>query len=345
MKATPFVRIQLASDLHLEFLEGRSSQTLLVEPAPGADLLVLAGDIHNGVKGIEAFAYWPVPVVYLAGNHEFYDHDWESTRRDFRAACAGTNVIFLDNDSFEFEGVRILGCTLWTDFRLRGTTQAQAMATVERGLMDYHVIRTASGLLRAQQTLADHEQSRAWLEGELAKPFNGRTVVVTHHGPHPLSIHPRFVGNPLNPGFVSDQSPLLFRFVRHLPAQRQGAAHGSGLRAGVGQTSGEETAGRTAVVRSRYGAMAIVGVVLLSVVAVRWACSSTMPRVRPSARLARLFAGCVVRRGRGNRQQQDTTVHADTGGRRISQRWEEWRACAVMAQAQAWVVHGLTARA
>lgn len=204
-----FVRIQLASDLHLEFLENGFPQSRLVEPAPGADLLVLAGDIHNGVKGIEAFADWPVPVVYLAGNHEFYDHDWESTRRDLRAACTGTRVTFLDNDAVEFEGVRILGCTMWTDFRLRGSTQAQAMAAAERGLMDYHAICTTSGLLSAQQTLADHEQSRAWLEGELAQPFNGKTVVVTHHGPHPLSIHPRFVGNPLNPGFISDLTPLL----------------------------------------------------------------------------------------------------------------------------------------
>lgn len=203
------MRVQIASDLHLELLEGRFAHARLVEPAPGADLLVLAGDIHNGVKGIEAFADWPVPVVYLAGNHEFYDRDWEPTRRDIRAACAGTRVTFLDNDGFEFEGVRILGCTLWTDFRLRGTTQAQAMTTVERGLMDCHVIRTASGLLRAPQTLADHQKSRAWLEGELATPFSGKTVVVTHHGPHPLSIHPRFAGNPLNPGFVSDLMPLL----------------------------------------------------------------------------------------------------------------------------------------
>lgn len=203
------MRIQLASDLHLEFLESRCPGARLVHPAPGADLLVLAGDIHNGVKGIEAFADWPVPVIYIAGNHEFYDHDWASTRQDLRAACAGTRVTFLDNDAVELEGVRMLGCTLWTDFRLRGSTPAQAMAVAERGLMDHHVIRAASGLLRPQQTRADHERSRAWLEGELAKPFDGKTVVVTHHGPHPLSIHPRFVGHPLNPGFISDLTPLL----------------------------------------------------------------------------------------------------------------------------------------
>ena len=203
------MRIQLASDLHLEHLEGRAPKARLVEPAAGADLLVLAGDIHNGVKGVQAFADWPVPVVYVAGNHEFYDHDWAPTRGDLRAACAGTRVRFLDKDCIEFEGVRILGCTLWTDFRLPGSAQAQAMEAVERGLMDYHVIRTAAGPLRAQQTLADHECSRAWLQAELARPFDGKTVVVTHHGPHPLSIHRRFVGNPMNPGFVSDLTPLL----------------------------------------------------------------------------------------------------------------------------------------
>lgn len=64
-------------------------------------------------------------------------------------------------------------------------------------------------MLRARDTLADHERSRSWLERELAKPFAGKTVVVTHHGPHPLSIAPRFVGNALNAGFVSDLTPLM----------------------------------------------------------------------------------------------------------------------------------------
>lgn len=203
------MKFQLASDLHLEFLERRFPRARLITPAPAADLLVLAGDIHNGVKAVQAFKDWPVPVLYLAGNHEFYGHSWEQTRADLRSACAGTRVSFLDNDVLVFEGVRVLGCTLWTDFRTDCDTPEQGMRDVENGLNDFHLIRTQEGTLRAAQTLADHELSRRWLERELARPFDGRTVVVTHHGPHPLSIHPRFEGHSLNAGFVSDLTPLL----------------------------------------------------------------------------------------------------------------------------------------
>lgn len=203
------MKIQLASDLHLEFLEHRFPRARLIEPAPEADLLVLAGDIHNGVKALEAFCDWPVPVLYLAGNHEFYGKSWERTRADIRCACAGTNITFLDNDVAEFAGLRVLGCTLWTDFRLGGGKQSNHMREVERGLNDHHVIHTQQGVLRARQTLADHERSRMWLEREVGKPFAGKTVVATHHGPHSMSVHPRFVGNPLNAGFVSDLTPLM----------------------------------------------------------------------------------------------------------------------------------------
>jgi len=205
------MRIQLASDLHLEHLEKNFPRARIIAPAPGADLLVLAGDIHNGTKAVELFGDWPVPVLYLAGNHEFYNLSWEQTRADLRVACAGTNIQFLDNDALELGGVRFLGCTLWTDFKLRGFSQKQWMRQVEGGLHDYVLIRSQHKTFGARQTLEDHEQSRRWLERELGKPFEGKTVVVTHHGPHPMSIHPRYVGNRVNAGFVSDLTPLLFK--------------------------------------------------------------------------------------------------------------------------------------
>ena len=61
----------------------------------------------------------------------------------------------------------------------------------------------------AQRALAEHELSRAWLQRELVKHYDGKTVVISHHGPHPLSVHPRYIGEALNAAFVSNLSELL----------------------------------------------------------------------------------------------------------------------------------------
>jgi len=204
------MRIQLASDLHLEFLARDFPAERIIAPADGVDVLVIAGDIANGTTAVERFADWPVEhVLFVAGNHEFYDHSWEQTRSDLRAAAQGTKVRFLDDDVLEIGGARFLGCTLWTDFLLLGPEPRHAMAVAERSLCDYTAIRTRNGRLRASDTQQAHVASRAWLERELDRPFHGKTVVVSHHAPHPLSIHPRYAGDPVNAGFVSDLTPLL----------------------------------------------------------------------------------------------------------------------------------------
>ena len=72
------MKLQLLSDLHLE------SEAFEPRPAPGADVLVLAGDIDSSWAGFDRFAGWPVPVLFVAGNHEFdgreLDHAWPALR-------------------------------------------------------------------------------------------------------------------------------------------------------------------------------------------------------------------------------------------------------------------------
>lgn len=109
------MKIQLASDLHLELLQRDFPGERLITPAGGVDVLVLAGDIANGTQAIDLFKNWPVPVLYLAGNHEFYGESFEQARITLRKATEGTNIHFLDNDVVDFGGVRFLGATLWTD--------------------------------------------------------------------------------------------------------------------------------------------------------------------------------------------------------------------------------------
>lgn len=211
------MRIQVASDLHLELLPEDLGAGLLVDPHPDAELLILAGDIHTGVEAIRYFRNWPVPVLYVPGNHEFYGQTWEDVRERLREATAGTSIQILDNDAQVIGGVRFLGTTLWTDFAIdRARPAPSAMELAGTYLKDFFEIHTRSaeapnGLITPAMILADHMASRAWLEGQLRSEFVGKTVVITHHAPHRLSVHRKYVGHPLTPAFVSDLSDLMHR--------------------------------------------------------------------------------------------------------------------------------------
>lgn len=224
------MRVQLASDLHLELLAHRFPGERLIAPAHGADLLVLAGDIAGGNAAIELFADWPTPVLYVAGNHEAYGGAWEGVVHELRRAASGTSVRFLERDVIDFGGVRLLGCTLWTDYLLeqRGArrmwSQAEAMANAEVRINDHRRIRTAGGgAFLPEHALVDHLSSRAWLARQLNKPYDGKTVVVTHHAPHLRSIHARYAGDITNAAFASDLQGLL----RHADLWLHGHVHDS----------------------------------------------------------------------------------------------------------------------
>lgn len=208
------MKIQLASDLHLEFLQRDWPGERLIDPVPAADVLVLAGDIANGATAFKLFANWPsakkIPIIIVAGNHEFYNHAMESMREKMREEATKSGIYFLENESIEIDGVRFLGATLWTDYKLvEGYEQKNLMQYCEARLNDHRLIRFDDRPFSAQDALDQHEVSRAWLEAELAKPFDGKTVVITHHGPHPGSTHPRYKKEPMNAAFVSDLSNLM----------------------------------------------------------------------------------------------------------------------------------------
>lgn len=202
------MKIQIASDLHLEFLRKRFPGYRCIEPA-GADLLVLAGDIHTHGRAIDAFRDWEVPILYIHGNHELYGEHHADLVGRLRHAAAGTGIRFLEKDEYIYGGVRFLGCCLWTDYSLYPGQKEAAMREAETFVMDHRHIRTDEGLLTARDTERLHGESRAWLAGKLAKPFAGPTVVITHHAPHIRSVHPRYQGSLVNAAFASDLTSLL----------------------------------------------------------------------------------------------------------------------------------------
>lgn len=123
------MKLQLLSDLHLEANPG-----FVAEPANGADLLVLAGDIGSyqlrrdgsamqepdwGLQRfspLPQFAGWPTPVVYVPGNHEYDALDVDTTHTALRASCARLGIHWLEREVITLGTVRLIGTTLWSDY-------------------------------------------------------------------------------------------------------------------------------------------------------------------------------------------------------------------------------------
>ena len=199
------MKIRVLSDLHMEFAP--------FDPPPAdADVVVLAGDAAPGPRGLEwaRAAFGDTPVVYVAGNHEFYRHAIPKLTEELASAAEGTSVRFLENAEAAIGGVRFLGCTLWTDFELFGERIPSA-AAAQAAMNDFRLIRVAPQFRRFgpgdARTL--HLRSVRWLHERLTAPFDGPTVVVTHHAPSLRSSAPARRRDPLTPAYISDLEWML----------------------------------------------------------------------------------------------------------------------------------------
>lgn len=194
------MRLLILSDLHLEWAQ-------LALPRVETDAVVLAGDVNVGDRAIEWIAdtFRDLPVLYVLGNHEYWGQDEAEVLALFRRQTLGTNIHVLENDSLTIQGVRFLGCTLWTDFALNGSSE-QAQAHAAECWPDFSVIRTESGCreFSAADSARKHAHSLAWLQTMLSDKIWCPTIVVTHHAPSAKSLAPRHRGSLLGPVFASD---------------------------------------------------------------------------------------------------------------------------------------------
>jgi len=152
------------------------------------------------------------PVIYVAGNHEYYLHALPELTESLKSETPGTRIQFLENKAVELAGFTFLGCTLWTDFALGGDAEA-AMRKAEVLMNDYRLIRFSleSRVLEARDTARLHRESVAWLADELPRHNPARTIVVTHHAPSPRSEAPYHSRSPLRGAFSSDLGALMER--------------------------------------------------------------------------------------------------------------------------------------
>lgn len=184
-------------------------------PAPGAELLVLAGDVDTTWRSFELFRGWPVPVLFVPGNHEYDRRDVDGARVALRAHVEGLGLRMLDDEAVvlaDAQGrrVRFVGSTRWCDFNVFGPSG------LDRALR-------AGGYFQKVMQATRHGQpfdapavrelaleSRAWLAAELARTGDWEaTVAVTHFAPSLKSADPRYGRQPGTASFCNDDEALM----------------------------------------------------------------------------------------------------------------------------------------
>ncbi|GAB5429389.1 MAG: metallophosphoesterase [Devosia indica] len=206
------MKIWAISDLHTEVAPWSPTDI------PDADICVLAGDIARGaqeaVQWAAAYVRPHMPVIGVLGNHEFYGHWIEREQSAAQYHGWRHDVQMLDDMTWTVGDVRFVGATLWTDYDLYGRPD-EAMKAARAGMNDHRLIGIERRRFVPADALQLHKQSVAYLDATLSEPFDGETVVVTHHCPHPGSVHSVYAGDPVTPAFCSDLSELI---ERHQPA-------------------------------------------------------------------------------------------------------------------------------
>lgn len=232
------MKLQLLSDLHLE-----THPHWVAQPAPGADLLVLAGDIGSyqpgsllidsdfGLGQFSPHNGWPTPVIFVPGNHEYDGMDFDEAHSRLRETCGRLGLIWLERETVEMSGIRFAGTTLWSDFDALaptarpgavplgtdpgGNALAQLLKSRDKAFRaaNYYLRKTLT-TRKGEPWLAEglREQAllcQSWLREALAQPFAGTTVVVTHFAPSLRSADPRYGLTPGTAGFCNALDDLL----------------------------------------------------------------------------------------------------------------------------------------
>lgn len=214
------MRIAYASDLHLEL-----DASITMPGLSTADVLILAGDVDTMPEYYTEFLrklrrIYAGPVLFVLGNHEYYNGVFPDDRQKYREAIAHDRQAFLlENESILLGTVRFLGVTLWTDF-----AEGKQMHSCQRMMSDFEVIYDGqalqtgiSGSITPEAILKVHRDSIVWMDEQFTKnPHQGPTVVITHHAPSYRSQHPRFAGSPISGGFCSDQEQRIHRWQPEL---------------------------------------------------------------------------------------------------------------------------------
>lgn len=204
------MKIQIISDLHQEF--GYTDLNF-----DRSDVVVLAGDVNLGTKGVE----WikskipDKPVLYVLGNHEYYKGSYPKTLNKIKEAAIGSNVIVLEDNFVDLDGIRFHGTTLWTDFSIFGDPMQYGMIC-QSAMNDYKKIKKdpSYSKMRTIDIFKIHQLSRIWLKESLTHSKDLKNIVITHHAPSIQSVPEHFKNDPVTSAYASNLEDFI---VEHQP--------------------------------------------------------------------------------------------------------------------------------
>jgi len=170
------MKIQIASDIHLELHGDRNFANTII---PSAPILALLGDIGNAIdpNGIyERFLYdCSINFEYvfvIAGNHEYYGTTIEDGNARLNDICSKfRNVHFLNNTFFIIDGILIFGSTLWSNIK-------KNVNIIKKNINDFRHVKD----LTVKKINSMHELA-IWHIKRLLDIRSEDVIILSHHTP------------------------------------------------------------------------------------------------------------------------------------------------------------------
>jgi predicted phosphodiesterase len=193
------MRIKILSDLHLEIQRDQGKHFISALSTNNCDVLVIAGDLHVGFesikKSLQLFSshFKNQKIVYVAGNHEYYNRDKISELDQELQEIQIENVSILNNSIAQIDGVNFLGSTLWFPFHHDNGSKSWS-------LNDFFSIRDFE-----EDVYKKNEQCINFLKQNIKSD----SIVVTHHLPSQQCVAPFYKNSPLNCFFVCEVDELI----------------------------------------------------------------------------------------------------------------------------------------
>lgn len=193
------MKIAIGSDFHTEFGE---RQLTFDDPPEGIDVLILAGDIGVGIGGLEWAAKYTGDIehlIYVAGNHEFYNYEYPTLYGDLKKAGMELGIEVLENDTIEIDDYSFIGATLWTDYLFEKPDVTLGKLMSRQAMNDYRVIMGADPDIFEEA----NRISREFIDTEIKRVGREKSIVITHHAPVGCNIHPVYHNDPYNMAFMN----------------------------------------------------------------------------------------------------------------------------------------------